>query len=316
MSQKHYKNTRFLSKTDADLNLYHLAPNNAPRALVVIAHGLAEHAKRYQRFSNFLADNDIASFTYDQRGHGTTTAPDAPFGTFAKKDARQTILNDLDAVIAHAKSTHPNIPVVLFGHSMGGLIAFNYVLETKQELAGVAVWNSNFKYGFLGRLAVTILKIERFFRGSDVPSPMLKKLTFDDWAKKIKPAKTNFDWLSHDHSEVQKYIDDPLCGFDVNVSMWLTVLEMVSFGGVVSNLKKINPNLAIQLVGGEQDPATENGSAVNWLAGRIKKSCKNHIQHTVFPECRHETLNESEALRDAAHIHFLKWLDEDTKNFI
>ena len=214
------------SSTGAKL-AYHVALSSEPRGIVLISHGLAEHSRRYERFATYLASRGYHVYAWDHRGHGETTAPDAPLGRYGKENGGDKVLADVKAMRDLAMAEHPGLPIILFGHSMGGLISLNAAVSYPTDFAGVAVWNSNFNAGPAGSAAKLILAGEKFFKGSDVPSTILPKLTFGAWGKGIKNAKTNFDWLSHIDEEVQKYIADPLCGFDASVSLWIDLFGFI-----------------------------------------------------------------------------------------
>jgi len=211
------------SPTGAQLNYYVILPpqkhRGKPRAILQINHGMAEQASRYQRFAEALANAGYGVYAHDHRGHGATTAPDAPLGTFAKTDGWNKVIADVHAMNTLIKSQNPNVPVIAFGHSMGAIITLGYSLTHPQSIAASAIWNSGVETGALGFVLKSVLKIQRMFLGSDVPSALIKKLTFDTWNKEFAPNRTEFDWLSRDAAEVDKYgrdadacdqgIDDP-----------------------------------------------------------------------------------------------------------
>ncbi len=145
------------------------------------------------------------------------------------------VIADVTAVTDHAKAAYPDLPIFLFGHSMGGLIALNTAVSHPRTYSGIAIWNTNFAVGAMGRLAQVVLKTERALKGSDVPSLILPKLTFETWGKSMPDSKTQADWLSRDRSEVEAYEADPLCGFDISISMWLDVFEL-TFRGTEASL--------------------------------------------------------------------------------
>ncbi len=293
------------SPTGASLNLYLREADTPPRGIIQINHGLAEHAARYGRFMDALAEAGFHSVAHDHRGHGATSAPDAPVGSFSREGGVDKVLGDVAAIHAHARGIWPSLPVMIFGHSMGGLIAMNFALRHPEGLAGLAVWNSNFSAGLLGRVAQSLLAWERFRLGSDAPSRILPKLTFADWAKKIPDARTGFDWLSRDPAEVDKYVADPLCGWDASVAMWLDVLRMVFAGANDANFAALPRNLPIQLRGGEKDPATDGGKAVLVLAARLRTMGFRNLDARIFPGTRHESLNEVN--RDETTAEFVAW---------
>lgn len=299
--------SKLASPTGAILNLYVRDADAPARAVVQINHGLAEHAARYGRFADFLAARGYHVYAHDHRGHGGTSAPGAPLGRFAQKDGVEYVLADVGAVHDRIADQHPGLPVVIFGHSMGGLIALNFTLRHSEPIAAAAIWNANFSAGMLGRLAQAILAFERFRLGSDVPSRMLPKLTFGDWAKKVPNARTAFDWLSRDPAEVDLYVADPLCGWDASVSMWIDIFDLVFAGADDRNFAAVRKDLPFNLAGGERDPATDGGKAVEALASRMRRMGFSNLVSKVYMETRHESLNEIN--REPIMADFAAWLD-------
>src|SRR5690606_27299893 len=134
------------------------------------------------------------------------------------------------------------------------------------------------------RFAIALLKAERFFKGSDVPSRFGPLFTFDAWARAVKDPRTEFDWLSRDEAEIAKYIADPLCGFDCSVSLWIDLLGMALAGGLRENLSRLPKDLPVNLVGGGEDPATDRGRAMTWLATRLERLDIKKVHLTIYPD--------------------------------
>lgn len=298
---------RLDSATGASLAYRHQAATAAPRGVVLVCHGLAEHAGRYGRFAETMAARGYHLYAHDHRGHGQTRAGDAPQGQFARRDGIAKVMLDVIAMRDLAVAAHPGLPVILFGHSMGGLIALNTVLAYPDQFDAVAVWNSNLNPGLPGRAAQLILRIERMLKGSDVPSGLLPKLTFGAWGNAIKNRRTAFDWLSRDPGQVDRYIADPLCAFDASTSLWLDIFELSFRAPQKAQLDRLPRDFPIHLVGGRQDPATDHAKAVEWLANRLKSMGFSHMTATIYPDMRHETLNEIGA--DRAMSAFADWCD-------
>ena len=295
------------SPTGATLNVYTALPAGRPRGAVQVNHGLAEHAARYGRFARFLAGRGFAVYAHDHRGHGYTTAPDAPQGSFGPEPAAANVVADVAAVHDLIGGEQPGVPVIVFGHSMGALIALNFVLKHHDRIAGAAIWNGNFSAGLLGRLAQLVLAWERFRLGSDVPSRLLPRLTFRAWARKVTDGRTPFDWLSRDHAEVDAYIADPLCGWDPSVGMWQAVFDFVFAGADDRNFMPVRRDLPVQMVGGGGDPESRFGKAVESLAARMRRMGFSDVTSTVYPGTRHESLNELN--RDLIMEEFAAWAD-------
>lgn len=293
------------SPTGAKLGWRHVSASAEPRGVLVVSHGLAEHSGRYRRFAEAMAAQGFHVYAHDHRGHGATRAPDAPSAMFAPRDGARKVLADLRAVRDLAAADHPGLPVILFGHSMGGLIALNAAEADPGLCDALAVWNANFRPGLAGRAGQLLLAIERMLKGSDVPSLLLTKLTFGAWSRSVSDPKTAFDWLSRDEREVAKYVCDPLCGFDATVSLWIDVFAFAFAGARRDRLALLPADLPVHLVGGSADPSTVNGAAVRWLAGRMKARGMTDVTVTIYEGMRHETLNEIG--REQATEDFAAW---------
>lgn len=280
------------------------------RGVFLLCHGLAEHSRRYAPLARYLSGRGYAVYGFDHRGHGQTRAPDAPLGRFAWKEGESRVLADLAFVREKTTIAHPGLPVILFGHSMGGMIAARAAETEPGAYGGLCIWNSHLNPGFAGRLGIALLKAERLFKGSDVPSRFGPLFTFDAWARSLKDSRSQFDWLSRDEAEVAKYIADPLCGFDCSVSLWIDLLGMALAAGDRENLARLPKDLPINLVGGGQDPATDRGRAMVWLAARLKDRAIKNVHLTIYPEMRHETLNEFG--REQAMSMLGDWADKVT----
>lgn len=301
------KQTTLASPTGAALNLYVKHATGVARAVVQINHGLAEHAARYARFADFLAERGYHVYAHDHRGHGATTAPDAPLGRFAETQGGAKVVADVVAVHDLIAKEQPSLPVIVFGHSMGASVALNFVLRHSARIHAAAIWNGNFSAGLLGQVALAVLAWEKFRLGSDVPSRVLPRLTFQAWGKAVPNHRTPFDWLSHDEAEVAKYIADPLCGWNASVSMWQDIVQMALNGGSNRNFATVRRDLFVNLVGGEKDPSTDGGKAVSHLTGRMHMMGFSNLVSKVYAETRHESLNEVN--RDIIMDEFAVWAD-------
>jgi len=294
-----------LSPTGAKLNVYSRKVDGGARGVIQINHGLAEHALRYARFADHMAGIGFHVYAHDHRGHGYTEAPDAPQGMFAPTGGREKVIADVASVHDLIASEHPGLPVIVFGHSMGGMITANFILKHSDRLQGAAICNSNVNGGMLERLAQLILRYERFRLGSDVPSRILPKLTFQAWGKAVPNHRTLFDWLSRDPVEVDKYVADPLCGWDASVSMWGDIFDLSFNAADNRNFADIRRDFPLYLVGGEKDPATNGGKAIETLARRMQAMGFSNVSSKIYAGTRHESLNEIN--RDQVTEDFAIW---------
>lgn len=301
-----FKKDELVSGTGARLNLLSMRPSGPPKAVVQVNHGMAEHAARYERFATAFTNAGYAVYAHDHRGHGATKAHDAPLGEFGN-DGIDAVLADADAVNSHIRKLHKETPVIVFGHSMGAIISLNYAMRNPGSIDACVVWNAGFDTGALLAVYGILLRLEKLFKGSSSKSFFAKKLTFDTWNQEFKPNRTGFDWLSRDPIEVDKYIADPLCGFDVSIALWLEVLNAVRMGADDARLTSLPKSLPIHLLGGSVDPCSDKGKALQNLKERLEKSGLSDVTLSILPETRHESLNEVN--RDQTTADFIAWLN-------
>ena len=188
------KQFRFDSVTDGmSIQAYAWAVSNAPRAVVVLSHGAAEHALRYERFAQALNAVGIEVWANDHRGHGQSPGPEGlgDFGT----GGWSALVADMAQFIEMAHDAHPGIPVILFGHSMGSFAAQDFCLDGSECIDAVILSGS------------TALKVPGEDGQSNSGTPV------GGFNSSFEPTRTQYDWLSRDEAEVDKYIADPLCGF-------------------------------------------------------------------------------------------------------
>lgn len=300
------KKSKLISSTSASLNLYTAMPKNPLKAIVHITHGMAEHAARYEWFSDILVREDIAVFAHDLRGHGSTTSKDSQKGVFASTDGLSKVMQDHDYVLEHITKKYPQIPIFCFGHSLGSILVLNYAIKHPAKLAGLACWNSGIETNALARLGKFILGVESLFRDATNTSAIAWKLTFEIWNAKFKPNRTRFDWLSRDEDQVDAYVADPMCGFDVSLSCWRDTTEAVFYAS--RNLNKIPQNLPIFLLGGSEDACTNDGSDMVKLHERLIALGHERVKCKILADTRHESLNELN--REQTSQLFLNWINE------
>jgi alpha-beta hydrolase superfamily lysophospholipase len=298
----------YKSPTGSKINLYSLLPTGEARAVIHIAHGMAEHSMRYSRFALKLTAAGFAVFAHDMRGHGQTIANDAPQGVFAKDDGFSLVLEDQNEIVILIKKRLPNKPIICFGHSLGSIINLNFALKYPNQLNALACWNSGIETGLLPKASRAILALEGFFRNQNLPSLIAWKLSFDAWNLKFKPNRTKFDWLSRDENEVDLYVNDPYCGFEVSISMWRDILGGVFYAGNKKNLKKLPKELPVHIVGGAEDPCTQNGGDMEKLAAKLRNNGLSDVTCKILEGTRHESLNEIN--RGQITEQFINWLEE------
>lgn len=267
-------------------------PENT-KAVVQIAHGMAEHSARYAWLANKLNAAGYAVYANDHRGHGQTAVlQNEPHGFFAKHQGWKKVVDDLATVTEHAKQQHPDLPIILLGHSMGSHLGQSYLIRYGQNLSAAMLSGTTGYTGpmrYLGKLVAMVEKIRVGPKGASV---LLDNSSYDAFNKPFKPQRTRFDWLSRDPKQVDLYVDDPWCGFSCSPSMWADLLSGIGFNERDANLKQINKALPVYLITGENDTSNGGLPGVEALANRYLKAGIEDVVVKAYPDGRHEMFNE------------------------
>ncbi len=202
----------------------------------------------------------------------------------------------------------PDRPLFLFGHSMGSYITQNFIIESGSMLRGAILSGTSGKPSFVAGLGRWILRAERLRLGKHGKSALAKALSFDTFNKKFKPNRTEFDWLSRDEAEVDKYIADELCGFEVSTQLWIDLLDAIARINQADLQRRIPKALPILIIAGEKDPVGEEGRSVRALIEAYQEAGLTQVTSIFYPDARHELLNEIN--RDEVTQDILDWLEK------
>lgn len=303
-----HASTYTLAAADAvSLFVYRWLPGAPPKAAIQIAHGLAEHAGRYARLATALTAAGYAVYANDHRGHGRTARRPQDLGFFAESNGWRKCLDDLGAVRQRIAADHPGVPIVLVGHSMGSFLAQQVISEQGEALAGAVLSASNGKPPPLAAAGRLLARIERWRLGQHGRSALLHALAFGAFNKPFAPARTPSDWLSRDAAEVDKYVADPLCGFQSSIQLWIDLLD--ALGDIADPVRqaRIPKRLPILVIAGGKDPVSANTKGLEQLLAAYRAAGLERVTHRFYPEARHELFNEVN--RDEVTRDLVAWLD-------
>lgn len=307
MKENHFT---FTADDGAKLFVYRWQPDvGIGKAVVHIAHGLAEHAGRYERLAETLTENGFVVFANDYRGHGKTAQSPEDIGHFADKDGWQRILKDIEELVRLQRNEFFGHRVILFGHSLGSLVAQH--LATRDLFDAVAMSGANGLVGPLVHVGKLITKIEGWRLGKRGKSELINSLSFDAFNKPFKPNRTSFDWLSRDEVEVDKYIADSMCGFLCSTQLWLDVLDAITEAAKPEFRARVPKQLPVYLFSGSRDTANEEGRGSTALAEYYRSHGLEKVSYRIFPQARHETLNETN--REEVTEHLVDWMNAIVK---
>lgn len=258
---------------------------------VLILHGMAEYHVRYIDFARFLNAAGFDVYLYDHRGHGTT-CPEDKLGYFDDKDGYDLVVNDAVHLCHYIKENGRSEKLVVFGHSMGSLILRN-VLQRYDEMDCAVVCATTMPSSAVASAGLAIANLMCTFSSPRKRSPFLNNLMFGNNKYKSLCTRTDFDWLTRDESIVDWYIESPYCGFICTTSMYRDLLKLAKNAGNKKQINQTRKNLPIYFIAGTKDPVGGYASEINNLVEIYKNLEFKDISVTLYPEARHELLNET-----------------------
>jgi alpha-beta hydrolase superfamily lysophospholipase len=284
------------------------APTQSIKGAIQIAHGMAEHAGRYDRLAQALVHAGYVVYASDHRGHGQTPHSPTDYGHLADQNGFVRVVEDLFAVNRHIAAARPGVPRVLLAHSFGSFAAQMYLAAHGDTLAGAVLSGTNSGVALLTKVAVWVAAFERLRVGPKNRSDVLQKLTFGNYNKAFEPVRTDYDWLSRDTAEVDKYLADPLCGFAMTTETWHALIKALGELEVPALQARIPKNLPIYIFSGQLDPVGRAGKGPEALARAYAQAGLERVTWKLYPGGRHEMLNEIN--RDEVTSDLIRWLDD------
>lgn len=283
--------TEIIEQTDGyKTTLYHFFDMAEPAASIIILHGMAEHHKRYLQFAEYLTRQNIDVYIYDHRGHGTDKQPE-DLGYFGEPQGYERVIEDVLTVIRTVVKENRSDKLILMGHSMGSLIARN-VIQKYDSFDGVVLCGSTHPTFLKTQFGLMLSSLIRLIYGPRHRSPFFSHIMLGHKAYRKLCTKTPFDWLSRNHENIKEYINDPFCGFVCTISFYHNLLKLVSYAASPAYMRKTRNDLPIFIISGDHDPVGGMGKEINRLTSLYKKWDYEKVTAKLYPDCRHELINE------------------------
>ena len=282
-------------------------PEGQVQAVLQISHGVSEYILRYESFAEYLTARGFAVVGHDHLGHGQSVAEGSARLYFGPKGSWNWVVDDIDQRRNLAKEKFPQVPYFLLGHSMGSFLARTYLIRYPGAVDAVVIMGTGQMPPAViaGGMAVAAEEARRV--GEDQVSPLVDKLSFGAYNKRFAPNRTNFDWLSLNQDNVDRYIADPLCGGNATIGLFREMLGGLSFIAKPKNLKRMNLNIPVLFISGEMDPVGDCGKGVQRAYESFRKAGVRDVSLKLYPELRHEILNED--CRETVYGDILQWLE-------
>ncbi|MCC5812091.1 MAG: alpha/beta hydrolase [Ectothiorhodospiraceae bacterium] len=292
----------FTAADGTEIHYRHWANGDTPRAAVQLVHGAAEHSGRYDRFAQGLVDAGYAVYGSDHRGHGRTRLRSGELGDAGPDGWNRFVLDEIE-LSEHIRNEHPRAKLALFGHSMGSFIAQDYLTRRDDLLDALIMCGTTYTPALAAPMPMDAIRsaaVEAPLAPSEIWAGMFVSFNepFSD--------EPGFDWLSRDPQEVQKYLDDPQCGFVFNNELVRDLFVGALDLGDPARQARVPKQLPILVIQGAKDPVGGNLEGTQVLIDHYKQLNLTSLEHRFYPDARHELLNETN--RDEVESDVLAWL--------
>ena len=285
-------------------------PEGEPKAVLQIIHGIAEFVERYDDFAQMLTRRGFVVVAEDHMGHGKSVTDGENPGYF--HGGWFSAVADSYHLLEMTKKEFPELPYVLFGHSMGSFMARTLLCRYPDSGIDAAIicgtgWQP------AAALPAVIRVVDGFCKkvGETNPSQKLHNLVFGSYNRKVEHPRTEVDWLTRDAKIVDEYIAHPMCGFTETTGLLRDMMTGIRYIEQPENLAAMRKDLPVFFIAGGDDPVGNYGKGVRRAAEAFRKAGMTDVSLRIYPLCRHELLNEIN--REEVYGDILRWMNDHVK---
>ena len=269
---------------------------------VVIVHGMAEHADRYDDFAKRLNREGYVVLADNHRGHKFN--PDGERGIVAP-DSFENSVRDIKSVVDYAKQTY-GVEIALLGHSYGSFLSQRYLELYADTVVCCILSGTAYMKGALVGMGKAIAGLQRFFVGGEKTGKLIDKMSFGAYNKPFESQGQRFAWLSRDREKVAEYEADEYCGYPLSIDYYYYFFRSVQ--NMYSDaVKSVPAEMPILIAIGSDDPVSNKGVLAEKLYKFYLQNGLN-AELKVYPGARHEILNEIN--RAEVYNDFVAFIDK------
>ena len=266
-------------------------PDGPVKAVVQIVHGIAEYVERYDDFAQYLNQRGYLVVAEDHMGHGKSVQEGGALGYF--HGGWFTAVADTYQLLRTTKEVHPDVPYVLFGHSMGSFMTRTILCKYPDSgITAAVICGTGWQPKAVLTAGIGIAQAVCKKNGEETPSKGLNDFVFGTYNARVEHPRTPYDWLSRDAKQVDAYVAHPLCGFTPSAGLLRDMLIGIRFVEQGENLKKMRKELPVLFIAGGDDPVGNYGKGIRQTAQAFRKAGMQNVSERIYPLCRHEILNE------------------------
>lgn len=283
-----------VSKADGlNISALLIRPEGEIKGLVQIAHGMCEYKERYLPFMERLAQEGYACLIGDHRGHGDSVKSKKDWGWMGKGGA-DALVEDMHQLTGEFRRRFDeNLPLYLFGHSMGSLAVRAYARRWDKELKGLIVCGCPGENPAAGA-GLFLIKVLKLFKGDRGYSKLMYNMTTGAFAKAFPGETSPACWLNTDKEQVALYENSEKCGFAFTLNGYQGLLTLMQQAYAKEGWAMGNPDMPVLFISGGDDPCMVSKEKLEGAVQRMKDVGYRDVSLKIYPGLRHEILLEKE----------------------
>ena len=282
-------------------------PDGEVKAVVQIVHGIAEFVERYDTFAQYLNSQGFLVVAEDHMGHGQSINGEGIRGYF--HGGWFNAVADTYRLLEDTKKEFPDIPYILFGHSMGSFMARTILCKYPDSgIAGAIICGTGWQPTCAMPALIKVVEAVCKKTGETNVSEKLQGMVFGSYNNKVEHPRTDYDWLTRDTKIVDAYIHHPLCGFSGSCGLLREMMKGIYYIQKPENLAAMRKDLPVFFIAGGDDPVGSYGKGVRQAAEAFKKAGMTDVSVRIYPLCRHEILNEIN--KEEIFENVVQWIEK------
>ena len=271
------------------ITAYRWDPTGTPSGVVQLTHGMGEHALRYAELAAVLNARGLVVYGQDHRGHGATAGSPENYGVLGENGWAELVA-DIGRLTDLVRAEHPDLPLVLIGHSMGSFAVQQYLVDHSARVSAAVL---------SGTAAIDMLE-----PGLNLDEP----IDLSAFNAPFQPPRTDYDWLSRDDAQVDAYVADPRCGFGLDTASGKAMFAAARRPADPAELAKVRSDLPLYIAVGDADPVNGALALLNPLVDRYRAAGLTDVTVQIYPGARHEIFNETN--RDEVEADLVGWISK------
>lgn len=274
-------------------------PEGEVRAILQISHGMVEHIERYDEFASYLTKKGFLVVGNDHLGHGKSVQKDDDHGFFHETKGNEYVIKDIHKLRWWTQKNYPDLPYFMLGHSMGSFLLRQYLTQYSKGLSGAVIMGTGYHGMAELQMGQILCKIIAKVKGQRYRSTLVNQLGIGGYNRHFRPSETGKDWVTSDPEKLRAYVEDPFCNFTFTVNGYYHMFEGMKTLAKKENIYKIERELPVFFVSGEDDPVGGFGKGVRKVYQKYIDAGMQDVEIKLYRDDRHEILNE----KDRAQVY-------------